>query len=123
MDKKDFIRMTKGAGEPPVCAAPEEAQSVIAGMPFSIDLVASDPGDLITGIECVRLPPWATLNIITELPSPDAIARISGTPGPRNTGFHLMWIVATNSDGNHAVSPLRIKVIDYGFADDQPGVF
>ena len=122
MEKKEFFNIIEGSGEPPVCAVPDEAQSAIAGIPFTIDVVASDPCGFITGIECVKLPPWATLDIITELPSPDVVARISGVPGQQNKGLHVMWIVAINNDGNQAINPLKLKVTDYGFTDDQPGV-
>lgn len=115
--------MAPKTGEPPVCAAPDEIQSATIGMPFSIDIVASDPDGRITGIEAVNLPLWAILSIITELPAADAVARISGIPMPEDAGLHVMSIVATDNDGNQAVSPLKIKVADYGFTDDQPGVF
>jgi len=114
--------MNKGSGEPPVCAAPDEVQSAFVGIPFSIDLVASDPAGLITGIEVATLPLWAALNIITVLPSPDAVARISGTPGSEDKGLHVMQIAATNNDGDQSVIPIKIKVDDYGFTDDHPGV-
>lgn len=122
MEKKEFFSMIAGTGEPPICAGPDEVQSTIVGIPFSIDVVASDPCGLITGIECKKLPPWATLDIITELPSPDVVVRISGVPEAQNKGLHVMWIVATNNNGNQAVNLLKIKVAD-GFTDDQPGVF
>lgn len=110
-------------GEPPVCAAPDEIQSATIGMPFSVDIVASDPDGRITGIEAENLPLWATLSIITELPAADAVARISGIPMPEDAGLYVMSIVATDNDGNQAVSPLTIKVATEGFTDEQPGVF
>lgn len=112
----------KKAGEPPVCAAPDEIQPTIIGVPFSIDIVASDPDGWITGIEAINLPMWATLSIITELPAADAVAQISGMPVQKHEGLHVISIVATDNDGNQAVSPLKIKVTDYGFTDEQPGV-
>lgn len=119
MLKKGLI---KRAGEPPICAVPDEIQPAIIGVPFSIDIVISDPDGRITGIEAENLPTWATLSIITELPAPDAVARISGIPEPEDEGLYDMSIVATDDDGNQAASPLKIKVTDYGFTDEPPGV-
>lgn len=110
-----LIRIIKKTGEPPVCAAPVELQSAPIGMIFNIDIVASDPDGRVTGIEAVNLPLWATLNIITELPAADAVACISGIPGPLDAGLHVLSIVATDNDGNQAVSPLKIKVDAGGF--------
>lgn len=112
----------ENTGEPPVCAAPGETQFAIIGMPFSVDIVASDPDGRITGIEAENLPLWASLNIITELPAADALACITGTPGHKDEGLHVLSIVATDNDGNQATSPLEIQVTDYGFTDEQPGV-
>lgn len=123
MEKKEIFRMLKGSGEPPVCAAPEEVQSAIVGIPFSIDLAVSDPGGLIIAIEDVDLPEWAILNNITDLPSPDAVIRISGKPKPEDEGFYVMTIIVTNNEGCQSSSELKIEVNDYGFTDDQPGVF
>ena len=127
MEKKELehysINEIEKDGEPPVCAAPDEIQTAIIGMPLSIEIVASDPDGRITGIDAVDLPRWATFSIITKLPAADAIARISGTPGPKDTGLHVMSIVATDNDGNRAVSPLKINVPYEGFKDEQPGVF
>lgn len=113
---------TEKKGEPPLCVAPDEVQYAIIGMPFSVDIVASDPDGFITGIEVLNLPLWATLDITTKLPTPDFTARISGTPGPEDEGLHVMSIVAIDNHGSQAVSPLKIKVADYGFTDEQPGV-
>jgi len=71
----------------------------------------------------VNLPEWAMLNTITELPSPDAIVRISGTPGADNEGLQVLSLVVTNSDESHSATTLKINVADYGFRDEQPGVF
>lgn len=124
MEKKELGLYCSGqivkTGEPPVCATPDEIQPVSIGISFSIDIVASDPDGLITGIEAVNLPPWATLSIITELPAADAVARISGIPRPEDTGLHVMSIVATDKDGNKAYSPLKIKVDDGGFEEVHP---
>jgi len=110
-------------GEPPVCAAPEEIQTALIGMPSSFDIVSSDPDGRITGIDVVDLPRWAEFEIITELPAADAVARISGIPGSEDTGLHVMSIVATDNDGNRIVSPLKVNVPKEGFKDEQPGVF
>lgn len=122
MERKEFSEMVKGAGELPVCATPEQVQSVISGMHYSIDLVASDPEGLITGIQGAKMPHWAALDIVTELPSPDAVARVSGTPGREDQGLHVMWVIVTNNKGKQAASPLKLKVDNY-FHDDYPGVF
>lgn len=118
-----FIRIIEKAGEPPVCAAPDEVQYALIGMPFSIDIIASAPDSSITKIEALNLPLWATFNIITELPCADAVARISGIPDQEDAGLLVMSIIATDQEENQAVSPLKIKVADYGFTDEQPGVF
>lgn len=115
-----MIRIIKEDGEPPVCAAPDEIQSAPFGMLFDIDIVASDPDGLITGIEAVNLPLWASLNVITELPAADAIASISGVPESEDAGLHVLSIVATDNDGNQAISPLKINVDDGGFEDVHP---
>lgn len=121
MERKDLKHYCScQTGEPPVCATPDEIQSAPIGMLFSIDLVASDPDGLITGIEAVNLPRWATLSIITELPAADAVANISGIPKSEDAGLLVLSIVATDNDGNHAVSPLKIKVDDGGFEDWHP---
>lgn len=117
-----LIRIIEKAGEPPVCAGPDEVQDAFIGMPLSIDIVASDPDGLITGVEAVNLPLWATLSIITELPASDVVACISGIPRPKDAGLHVMSIVATDNDGNQAASPLKINVADYGLTDEPPGV-
>lgn len=114
-----LIRIIHKAGEPPVCAVPDGIQSAPFGMLFNIDIVASDPDGRITGIEAVNLPLWATLNIITELPATDVVASISGVPGLEDKGLHVLSIVATDNDGNQAVSPLVIKVDNGGFDDAQ----
>lgn len=121
MESKEFLEMVKGDSELPVCATPDHVQSVISGMNYSIDLVASDPEGLITGIEGANMPHWAALDIVTELPSPDAIARVSGTPGQEDRGLHVMWIIVTNDKGKQAASPLKLKVDNY-FYDEHPGV-
>lgn len=123
MEKKDFFPLIIGNREPPLCAAPDEVQSEIIGIPFSIDLVASDPSGRIIDIKGISLPPWAALTVITELPSPDAVACISGVPQKENEGFHIMSVITSNSDGNQAVSHLKIKLTDYGFTDEPTGVF
>ncbi|TEB05285.1 hypothetical protein Psch_02326 [Pelotomaculum schinkii] len=110
-----LIRIIPKAGEPPVCAATDQTQSAPIGMLFNIDIVASDPDGLVTAIEAINLPFWARLNITTELPAADAVASISGIPGPEDVGLHVLSIVATDNDGNQAVSPLKIKVDDGGF--------
>lgn len=117
-----LIRIIKKAGEPPVCAGPNKTQNAFIGVPYSIDLVASDPDGLIIGIETVNLPSWMTLSIITQLPASDVVICISGMPGPNDEGFHVMSIVATDNDGNQAASPLKVKVADYGLTDVPPGV-
>jgi len=114
-----FIQVNEKAGEPPVCGVPDEIQSAYIGTLFSINIVASDPDGWITGIEAVNLPPWATLSIITNLPTADAVASISGIAGPEDTGLYVLSIVATDNDGNQAVSPLKIRVDD-GFEDIHP---
>jgi len=50
----------------------------------------------------------------------DAIANISGIPGPEDAGLHVLSIVATDNDGNQAVSPLKIKVEAGGYDDIHP---
>lgn len=120
--KRLLDRIVEKAGEPPVCAGPDEIHTAIIGMPFSVDIAASDPDGVITGIKA-DLPPWATLNMITELPSPDAVALISGSPGAEDKGIHVMTVAATDNEGNQAVSPFKIEVVDYGFYDGHPGVF
>ncbi|MFZ5643736.1 MAG: hypothetical protein ACOY46_09120 [Bacillota bacterium] len=117
MEKKDIFQIIKGSGEPPVCASPEEVQITTVGIPFSIDIVTSDPGGIITGIEFEDIPQWAKLESITELPSPDAVARISGTPGAEDKGLHVMTVIATNNVGEKAGSLLKIKV-DECFTED-----
>ncbi|NLI14043.1 hypothetical protein [Pelotomaculum propionicicum] len=117
-----LVRIIKKSGEPPVCAGPDKIQNVLIGMPFSIDIVASDPDSLITGIEAVNLPLWAKLNIITELPASDVVVCITGTPKAKDVGFHVISIVVTDKDGNQAASCLKIKVADYGLTDEPPGV-
>lgn len=97
-------------GESPVCGIPDETQLATIGIPFSIDIVASDPDGRINGIEVVNLPLWATLNIITELPAADAVACVSGMPGSEDIGLHIMSIVVTDNDGNQVVSLLKIEV-------------
>lgn len=119
--KKEFIRIIAKAGESPVCAEPDDIQSAIVGMPFSVDIVASDPDGMITGITAY-LPLWAEFNIITKLPTPDLIARISGKPTSEDKGLHVMSVVVTDNDGNQAASTIKIKLVDYGFTDVQPGV-
>lgn len=116
-----LIRIIEKAGQPPVCAAPYVIQSAPIGMIFNIDIVAADPDGRIAGIEAVNLPPWATLRIITELPAVNAIANISGIPGPEDTGLHLFSIVATDDDGNQAVTPIKIKVEDGDFEEHSKG--
>lgn len=97
-------------GEPPVCGVPDETQLVTIGIPFSIDIVASDPDGLINGIMAVDLPLWATLNIITELPVADAVACVSGKPGSEDAGLHVISIVVIDDDGNRVDSTLKIEV-------------
>lgn len=106
----------------PVCAVPDEIQNAFIGVPFSIDIVASAPDGRITGIEAANLPLWATIGIITELPASDAVARISGIPLSKDEGVYDISIVVTDDRGNQAASPLKIKVADYGFSDEPPGV-
>lgn len=118
----EFFRAVRETGEPPLCAAPEEAQSAIIGMPFIVDIVASDPDGLITGITA-DLPRWAALETITELPSPDVIAHISGTPSAEDKGARESTIVVTDDKGRQASGILKINVGDGGFPDEQPGVF
>ncbi|AGL02776.1 Ig domain-containing protein [Desulfoscipio gibsoniae] len=127
MEKIEFIsnddkQLFENKGEPPVCEAPDETQPAYIGIPFSIDIIISDPDGEITEVEVVNFPPWASLNMLTELPAADAIASISGSPGPDDEGFYDMSIVATDNDGNQTTSSLKIKVTDYGFSDDPPGV-
>lgn len=110
------------AGEPPVCATPYEIQTAIIGVPYSIDIVVSDPDGRVAGVEAENLPAWATLTLITDLPAPDAVARISGIPEPEDEGLYDISIIATDDDGNRAAGPLKIKVTDYGFTDEPPGV-
>ncbi|MTI85035.1 MAG: hypothetical protein FH756_14355 [Firmicutes bacterium] len=114
----NFIKRT---GEPPLCAAPDEVQHAIIGLPFSVDIVASDPDGQVTGIEAVNLPQWASLNIITDLPAPDAVARISGLPAENDIGLYDMSIAVVDNDGNKDTGLLKIKV-EEGYDDDQPGV-
>lgn len=120
--KNDFFCIVNEAGESPLCAGPEETQFAVIGMPFSVDIVASDPDGLITGITA-DLPKWATLDTITKLPSPDVIARISGTPGAEDNGLNDLIIVVTNNGGRQATNNLKILVGKDIFPDEQPGVY
>lgn len=118
MVRTEFIAKT---GEPPVCAGPDGIQSAIVGMPFSVDIVASDPDGRITGVEAY-LPLWVDFDIITKLPTPDLIARISGTPESKDKGLNAMSVVVKDDDGNQSASLFKVKVVDYGFTDQEPGV-
>ncbi|NLI14039.1 hypothetical protein [Pelotomaculum propionicicum] len=116
---KGLIENTGGST---VCVVPDQIQNAFIGIPFSIDIVASDPDGLITGIEAVDLPLWAAICVVTELPASDVVARITGIPAAEDEGIQDISIVATNGSGNRAASLLKIKVVDYGFSDDPPGV-
>lgn len=121
MIMNNFFRAVREACESPLCAVPEEAQSAIIGMPFVVGIVASDPEGLITEI-MADLPRWAALETITQLPSPDVVAFISGTPSADDKGAHESTIVVTDSGGRQTAGVLRINVDDGGFPDVQPGV-
>lgn len=105
-----LIRIIKNAGEQPVCAVPVGIQSAIINIPFIADSVVSDPDGRIAGVRVVNLPLWASVSITPELPAADAIISISGTPEQEDAGLYVMSIVATDDDGNQAVSPLIIRV-------------
>lgn len=118
MDKSDFLPVIKRGCDPPECAVPDQIQTAIVGIPYSIDLIATDPVGSIVSIECKDLPPWAALEVATELPASDVIACISGTPGPEDKGLHVMSVVAVNNHGKKAAGTLKIKVEEHCFPDD-----
>jgi len=117
--KKEFIAQNS---ELPVCAPPDGTQTAIVGMLFSIDMVASAPDGMITGV-VANLPLWVTFSIVSKLPAHDLITRISGTPKSRDKGLNTMSIVFKDNDGNQSESPFKVKVFDHGFTDEEPGVF
>ncbi|SFR08793.1 hypothetical protein [Desulfoscipio geothermicus] len=105
-----LIRIIEHSGEPPRFYGPDGTLTAKVAVPFSVDIAADDEDDEIVDVKCVNLPQWASLEIITPLPSREAAARITGTPEFVDRGMHAALVIFTDNHGNQAISSLIIDV-------------